>query len=299
LIRAQGIGTGAEIEIIRSGEVIPKLEGVLRPSDRVFIPDMCPVCGTRLTWQNDFLRCENTDCRAQIEQRISHWFKTLGNADWFGIKSIARMVENGFNSLEKIYAMQENDFAAIGFGPVQSRNLAQATKQSMTKPVEEWRFLAAFGISNLGKGDSRKLLSHMAFSDILKATAGDIACISGFGEVTGKAIEKGVSDLRGTILHMLSLGFNLVTLPDSRNLGKPSGVLAGKGIVFTGKMVRGSRETMQAEARGLGARVQTAVSGKTDFLVCGQKTGAAKISKAEKLGVAILTEMEYLDMLAK
>jgi len=299
LIRSQGIGAGAEIEIIRSGEVIPKLEKVLRSSDRVLIPDVCPVCSTRLAWQNDFLRCENRACRAQIEQRISHWFKTLGNADWFGIKSIARMVENGYDSLEKIYAMQEQDFIAIGFGPVQSKNLAQAITQSMTKPVEEWRFLAAFGISNLGKGDSRKLLSHRAFSDVMTARAEDLERINGFGEVTGKAIEKGVADIRETIVHMLSLGFNLVSVPIGKDLPEVESVIAGKGVVFTGKMVRGSREAMQNEARELGARVQTAVSGKTDFLVCGEKTGAAKIGKAEKLGVTILTEDEYLGMLSK
>ena len=69
--------------------------------------------------------------------------------------------------------------------------------------------------------------------------------------------------------------------------------IAGKGIVFTGKMQQGSREAMQAEARKLGAKVQTAVSGKTDLLVCGEKVGAAKIKKAEALGVTIVTEAEY------
>ena len=64
-------------------------------------------------------------------------------------------------------------------------------------------------------------------------------------------------------------------------------------------MIHGSRETMQAEARALGARVQTTVSGKTDYLVCGKNVGASKIQKAEKLGVTILAEDQYLDMLAK
>ena len=143
--------------------MIPKLERVIQPSETVALPENCPVCGTELTWQNDFLRCTNRSCRAQIEQSISHWFKTLGNADWFGIKSIQKMVAGGFDTLEKIYALQEADFEGLGFGPVQSRNLADALAISRTKPVEDWRFLAAFGIANLGKGDSRKLLSHMAF----------------------------------------------------------------------------------------------------------------------------------------
>jgi len=72
--------------------------------------------------------------------------------------------------------------------------------------------------------------------------------------------------------------------------------IADKGIVFTGKMQQGSREAMQAEARRLGSRVQTAVSGKTDLLVCGEKVGAAKITKARALGVTIVSETEYLAM---
>jgi DNA ligase (NAD+) len=105
--------------------------------------------------------------------------------------------------------------------------------------------------------------------------------------------------MAGTIRHMLDLGFNFQRTPlasEPVTIGSP---VADKGIVFTGKMIHGSRETMQAEARALGARVQTAVSGKTDYLVYGKNVGASKIQKAEKLGVTILAEDQYLDMVAK
>ena len=75
--------------------------------------------------------------------------------------------------------------------------------------------------------------------------------------------------------------------------------VAGKAVVFSGKMVRGSRAAMQAEARELGARVQTAVSSNTDYLVCGENVGAKKIAKARELGLTVLTEADYLDMIAK
>ena len=95
-IRDAHIGTGTRIEIIRSGEVIPKLEKVVESKGEVRLPESCPSCSNPVVWQNDFLKCSNSRCRAQIEQRISHWFRILGNADWFGIKSIQKMVAGGF-----------------------------------------------------------------------------------------------------------------------------------------------------------------------------------------------------------
>jgi DNA ligase (NAD+) len=297
MVSKQGIGLGAEIEIIRSGEVIPKLEKVIQVSDAVTLPMDCPVCATGLIWQNDFLRCTNRSCKAQVEQRISHWFKTLGNADWFGIKSIQKMVAGGLDTLEKIYALTEADFIAIGFGPVQSRNLAEALQISRTKPVEDWRFLAAFGISNLGTGDSRKLLSYMTLEELLQSDRNSIEAINGFGGITSLSIQEGIQDLRRTMDHMLALEFNLIKSPLVSDTRSVDSAITGKGIVFTGKMQQGSREAMQSKARQLGARVQTVVSGTTDMLVCGEKVGAAKISKAETLGIEILTEEEYLEII--
>lgn len=294
LVLKERIGRGSEIEIIRSGEVIPKLERVLKQSQDVFLPSVCPVCQTELLWQNDFLKCDNRMCRAQMEQGISHWFKTLGNADWFGIKTIQKLVENGYDCLEKIYALSETDFTDIGFGPVQSKNLVEALDISRNKPVEDWRFLAALGISNLGTGDSRKLLSHMTLQDLLKADRTRIEGINGFGGITSLSIYKGIQDLRKTIDHMLALGFNLVTTPLVHEIAAVESAIAGKGIVFTGKMKHGSREAMQSDARRLGARVQTAVSSTTDILVCGEKVGAAKITKARNLNVTILSEDDYI-----
>jgi DNA ligase (NAD+) len=195
--------------------------------------------------------------------------------------------------------LRVTDFEALGFGPVQSRNLAEALDISRTKPVEDWRFLAAFGIANLGKGDSRKLLTHMSLEDLLVARREDIESISGFGGITSLSIHEGLTALQDTIEHMLALGFTLERTALVQKREAPDSPVAGQGIVFTGKMQHGSREAMQDEARRLGAKVQTAVNGKTDLLVCGEKVGASKIKKAEALGVTIVTEAEYLGMLPK
>ena len=298
LVKEQGLGAGAEIEIIRSGEVIPKLEKVFKTATSVTLPENCPRCSSILSWSNDFLKCRNPQCPAQAEQRIRHWFKTLGTADWFGIKTIKRLVENNYDNLEKIYAMTEKDFNNLNFGPQQSLNLAQALALSRNKEVEDWRFLAAFGIPSLGRGDSRRLLAKIPLNDLLEGIEADtIAAISGFAELTAETITKGLNNCRPEIKHMLDLGFNLILTPTIEGESFGDHPLVGKGIVFTGKMEKGSREEMEEEARRLGARIQKTVSGKTAYLVCGEKVGARKTEKARHLGVTVLSEGEYLEIL--
>jgi len=296
-LRKRLVGIGSEIEIVRSGEVIPKLEKVIRKSGRFSIPKECPACGFILEWNNDFLKCNNPSCKAKIEQGISHWFKTLGNADWFGIKTIQKLVNSGYDCLEKIYAMTIDDFIDIGFGPVQSKNLADALGISKNKSVEDWRFLAAFGISDLGPGDSRKLLSHIRFENLMNAKAEDIEKIHGFGSITSSSITNGIDKIKDTINYMLSLDFNLEKTALTNNTKISESLFFGKGIVFTGKMNRGTREEMQAAARKLGAKVQSAVSGNTRYLVCGENAGQNKIAKARKSGARVISESEYFAML--
>jgi DNA ligase (NAD+) len=296
-LKKQHIGIGSIIEVIRSGEVIPKLEAVITPSDKVTIPENCPVCTTPLVQANDFLICPNTQCPAQIRQTIEHWFKVLGNADWYGTKTVEKLVDNGIDTLEQVYALTEQDFMEMGFGPVQSRNLFQALTISRTKPVEDWRFLAAFGIPDLGKGDSRKLLQHYPLETITTITAEDILAINGFGEITSRSISTGIQAIRSTMEHMLDLGFNLESTPLQKELAALDSPIKDKGVVFTGKMVQGTREEMQNMARQQGANVQTSVSGATDYLVCGEKVGAKKIAQAEKLGTTVISEQEFLDLI--
>ena len=293
LFEKKGLGPGAEIEIIRSGEVIPKVEDVLVPAP-AHLPEACPSCGTALERENDFLICRNEHCPDQVVQTVEHWFKTLGNADWFGRKTVERIVGSGYDSLEKVYELGEEDFRAMGFGPVQSSNLAEAVYLSRTREVEDWRFLAALGIEDLGKGDSRKLLEHFRLEELPGLDAERIEAIRGFGAVTARSVAAGLARLAPTLRHLLDLGFRIrPTGAAGASPAEGHSPLAGKHVVFTGKMA-GSREEMQEQARALGALVQSAVNAKTDYLVCGENVGAAKMNKARQFGTAVLREDEYL-----
>jgi DNA ligase (NAD+) len=195
--------------------------------------------------------------------------------------------------------LEEQDFAQMGFGPVQSKNLAQALTTSLTKQVEDWRFLAALGIPDLGVGDSRRLLQHVEIEALAEISAQVIAGINGFGQITSRSIAQGIANQKKTLGHLLGLGFNLYKTPllsETTSLDTP---IAGKKIVFTGKMQKGSRQKMQSQARKLGASVQTAVSGTTDFLVCGEKVGTSKLQKATQLGVEIIREDDYYRLIGR
>ncbi|WP_300669673.1 BRCT domain-containing protein [Desulfoluna sp.] len=299
-LRSEKVGIGAEIEIIRSGEVIPKLEKVLTPAETVLIPEVCPVCDAPLEEDDKFLLCVNPLCSAKAEQRIIHWFKTLGSADWFGKKTVQKLVEKGYDSLEKIYKLKAMEFQALGFGPVQSENLYNALGISRTTSVEDWRFLAAFGVRSLGKSEARNLLAIFPLADLLNQTGDDIlaAEIRGFKEAKCKNIGTGLAQVRETILHMLALSFVIEPTPLTSEINEVEATspLSGKGVVFTGKMIRGSREEMQEMARKIGAVVQSSVTGKTDYLVCGDNVGAKKIEKAQEKGVAAIDENRFYEL---
>lgn len=297
MVNKLGIGPGAHIEIIRSGEVIPKLEKVITRSEQVSVPENCPVCHQLLRWQKDFLKCDFSQCPAQIEQRISHWFRVLGSADWFGIKTIQKLVAQGYNSLEAIYELKVEDFLQMEFGPVQSKNLAEALIGSRTKRVEDWRFLAAFGIPDLGVGDSRRLLTQVPLKEIIKLDVDTISNINGFGVITSRSIVHGIAEIKETFLHMQGLGFNLERTILSSELNAIQSPVAGKRVVFSGTMQGGSREEMQAQARKLGATVQNAVSSNTDLLICGDRVGTKKLEKASRLGVEVLSEQAYAQLI--
>ena len=299
MVRDLHIGPGARIRIIRSGEVIPKLEEVLQVAESVELPAVCPSCEAELGWQNDFLKCPNvTGCPAQVETGIRHWFRTLRTADYFGPSTIKRLVAGGFDSLEAIYAMTAEDFVGLEFGPGQTKNLVAALQISRGQMVEDARFLAAFGIVDLGVGDSRKLLAAFPLEALDQVTEEQLVAVKGFGDITSKSIVSGLKARWPTIRHMLDLGFALertALATDEVTIESP---ISGKSILFTGKMVQGTRDDMKKGARDLGAKLASSISKKLDLLVIGEKPSSSKLKKAEAAGVQVITEAEYYELIA-
>lgn len=299
MVRRKGIGPGAVIELVRSGMVIPKIEKVIKEAAPQ-IPDKCPSCDSLLIWDADNLICTNVGhCPAQIKNTIEHFFNTLRNVDGFGAATIEKLYEQSVRSVHAVYLLSVTDCRRFGFGDKQSQNLVSQLLRSRTEPLEDWRFLAAFGIHRLGLANCERLLQHHKLSEIFWLTENGLVKNRIFAEKTARIILQGLRDIKNEFDKVFALGFNLMKtklLTESRSEGAISPI-DGKQVVFTGTMKHGSRAEMEKEARLLRAKVAKSVTGRTDFLVTGEDVGAKKIETAGNKGVRLLTENDYLAMI--
>ena len=296
-LRQHGIGKGAVLLISRKGEVIPGHESTLVTADHDY-PTHCPVCSSALVQVNDFLECHGSECEGKASSKLEHFFRLLGNVDLFGPKTCNTLVESGVTDIRDVYALTSDTLENMGFGSGQAANLIAQLLRSRTELTPDWKFLSAFGISDLGRGDSKKLLRVHPIEELGVITADQIQSIEGFGAITAPAIASQINARWVEISELLGLGFNLdrtVLAASKQTTQATISPLSGKRIVFTGSMESGSREDMQRHAETLGAISQSgSVNKKTDVLVTGKNVGQVKLNKAAELGVRILTEAEYL-----
>ena len=291
-ILKDNIAIGDCIEISRAGEVIPKYERKVSGDANVVVPMNCPSCNKGLEWENDFLVCYEANCPAQLQARLEHFFKILGNVDLLGPKSIEKIIVFGVTTLEEIYHLKQEELEAMSFGPKQSENIIKELKRSRTESVEDYRFLAAFGLNRLGLGDSRRLLKHIPLEQLPNMTVPTMAAINGFGEATAEAVVRQLEHKWATIKFLMDMGFTLEKTLIVNEQSSIQSKLAGKKIVFTGKM-RQSRKAMQEQALSLGCEIPNSISQLTDYLVCGENVGANKISRANNLSVTVISETAW------
>lgn len=162
-----GIGMGTRLRIIRSGEVIPKVDAVLEKTD-VYIPTYCPECNERLTRDGVSLICRSNNCVAQQCRQKEHFFKTL-EIKGFGPAAIEKLATVPL--VHFFEQMDVNHYVGFGFGMQQSVNLNDAIQTRKAKSVTPAKFLAAFGIDGLGESTAKKSLrcsaSMKSFSSLL------------------------------------------------------------------------------------------------------------------------------------
>ncbi|MGZ8172950.1 MAG: BRCT domain-containing protein [Methylobacter sp.] len=298
-VRAKRIDRGAIVRVCRSGLVIPYIESVVKECVAVGMPQFCPSCSADTELDGDNLLCTNTEtCPAQIERTIEFFFKTIGNCDGFGPKVIEKLCVYGAESAEWIYSnLNREDFISADISPGIAQNLVYELSESRRRPIEDWRFLAAFGIHNVGKGGCEKLLKHHRLKDVFSLTAEEIVRIDGFAEKTANSLVNSLANIKAQFDQLMSLGFNLIETPLSseRVVSSP---IAGKTVVFTGSMQHGGRSQMEKQAKALGAKVASAVTGKTDYLVIGTNVGASKTEAAHRNGTAVISENDYLKLIS-
>jgi len=293
------VGVGAVALIVRSGLVIPKVVGVTQ-SGTLVLPHHCSDCGSAVMRDGDNLYCSNTlDCSAQVEATLEYFFKTLGSCNGFGPKTIEKLNQEGINTLEAIYNLTLEQLTDAGFGEATASNLLGELERSKGTPVEDWRFLAAFSLHNVGRGGCERVLRHFPLVGVFDVSKEDLLSVDGFADKKAVALMDALFRIRESFQALHSIGFNLIETPLMGEEVISENPIKGKTLVFTGSMQHAKRDDMKKEAKAMGAKVSGSVTGNTDYLIIGEKVGATKINAAKEKGTTVIAEADYLKLIGK
>ncbi len=319
------IREGDTVIVQRAGDVIPQVVNVVldkRPATAkpYAFPDKCPVCGSHAIRENDEVvtRCTGAlVCPAQAVEKLKHFVSRLAfDIDGLGDKQIQEFYDEGIIMHPvDIFTLAKRDERASkklrdreGYGEVSVRNLFAAIDER--RKIELNRLIFALGIRHIGEGNAKLLARHYGsfatFREaMLAAAAGqgeegnmseayqDLNNIGGVGEIVADAVVEFFAEQRNVKALDELLG-EIEVLDVAQ--AKTDTPVAGKTVVFTGSLTKFTRDEAKASAERLGAKVAGSVSKKTDYVVAGEDAGS-KLTKARELGVAVLTEDEWLALI--
>ncbi len=303
-VARKDVRVGDTVLIQRAGDVIPEVVKVIleeRPADAqpFRMPSHCPVCGAKLVRPpgEAVTRCPNPDCLGALRRGILHFAgKSAMDIDGLGEKIIDQLIDQGLvKEIADLYRLSEADLVPLErFAEKSASNLVDSIKKS--KEVHLARFIYALGIRYVGEATAQLLARHFhSLENLEAATEEELLHVEGVGPQVAGSIREYFQNLRNDklIRDLLSLG----VAPQAPE-APPQTALAGKTFVFTGGLARFSREEAKALVGARGGRVSSSVSAKTDYVVAGADPGS-KYTKARDLGVAILNEDEFEDLLKK
>ncbi|HOM29060.1 MAG TPA: NAD-dependent DNA ligase LigA [Deltaproteobacteria bacterium] len=301
-VRRKDIREGDTVVVQRAGDVIPEVVGPvvsLRPEDAApfTMPPNCPVCGSALVRDGALHRCPNMSCPAVVKARIFHFAsKDAMDIEGLGKKIVEQLVERGLVSgVSDLYRLTKDDLLGLeGFAELSAENLVQAIERSKRRPLE--RLIFALGIPNVGSVASRDLaLAFKGMERFMQAGVQELTSVQGVGEETARAIRDFFENSENVkeITRLFASGVAPAEPAGPRTAG---GALAGKSVCFTGTLSSMTRSQAKAMAEAHGARVLDGVSKNLDYLVAGKDPGS-KVDKARSLGVEIIDEDRFLNMI--
>ena len=298
------IRIGDTVYVEKGGEIIPKITEVdlaERPADsRPFeYIDRCPECGTPLVRFEGEAKhyCPNqSGCRPQILGRIEHFVSRKAmNIEGLGDETVELLWQNDMlHDIADIYTLHAERLAALPrLGEKSAANILRNISSSREVPFA--RVLFALGIRFVGETTAKYLAAHFRSLDAIMAADRDtLAEADEVGERIAEAIVEYFADTanRDIVERLRRAGLQFESEAELA-----SDVLAGRSFVISGKFASHSREEMKALVESHGGRNLAAVSANVDYLVAGEKMGPAKLQKAQKLGVAIISEEEFMEMI--
>jgi DNA ligase (NAD+) len=300
-IERKGVGVGSNVFIRRSNDVIPEILGAVlgdEPKERVLPPERCPACGAHVEERGAHLFCTNSlSCRPQIVGRLTH-FASRGAMDieTFSEKTAEFLAERlGFDSVCDLYRLAPGSLSGMeGFGDKREAKLMKEIEKSKNQPLS--RFLFALGIPNVGAKTAKDLSAAFGtLENLRKADVAALMAVPDVGPVVAESIVEFFSDERiaSQVDELLALGVNPV--PDEKPATGDS-PFAGKTVVLTGTLSTMTRNEATELIEKMGGTVSGSVSKKTDMVIAGENAGS-KLEKAQKLGVKVLSEQEFREML--
>ena len=301
-IKEKDLKTGDIVLIQKAGDVIPEVVKTIKEKrdgseKSIRIPRKCPICKSKLVRLEDevALRCLNIDCPAKIQRSIEYFAsRDCMNILGLGKAIIEQLLEKGLiSNIADIYTLTIDDVKTLKKDGLKfAENLIESINKS--KSNELYRLIAALGISNVGVKAAKSISKY--FKDIDKfidAKKEELLEIDDLGEITADNIILFFKDEhnREIIKRFKEYGLNI---KDEEKI--VSNILEGQTFVITGKMEGFSREEIEEKIEKNAGKISSSVSKKTSYVIAGEDAGK-KLTKAQELGIKILTESEFLNMI--
>ena len=298
------IHIGDMVVVKKAGEIIPKVVRVveelrLTNSEKYVMPNICPSCKSKtFTKEGDpFTRCLNPDCPEQNIRKIIHFASREAlNIEGLGDKVVATLYEKGIiKHTIDLFSLDRNKLVELErMGDKSVDNLLNAIENSKQSSLDKVIF--ALAILNVGKKAGKILAEYYKnLTNFSKATVDELLELPDIGLITAESIVDYLSNDNNLrfINELIEIGMNPQYEIQNKNTDN---IFSGKTIVLTGKLVELTRNEAKEYLERFGAKVTGSVTSKTDYVIAGEKAGS-KLAKAEQLGIQVLSEDEFIDIM--
>lgn len=307
-IKRLDLRPGDTVILQKAGDVIPDIVRVLkelRPknSKPYIFPSKCPICGSgvvRVAGEAAH-KCTNKQCFAQNLRRFYHFVsRPAMNIDGLGPKIIDLLIQHKLiGTFADIYELKQGDVEILPrMGELSAKNLIGAINSSRSPDLA--RFIYALGIGQVGEETAIDLANHFRSLDkLMSANAGQLMEVEGVGDVVARSIKDYFADKKNIkLVRDLLKHISLINPKANKLKSQEANKLHGKTFVLTGTLESMSRDEAKDKIRLVGGHVSSSVSKETDYLVAGEDPGS-KFNKAQSLGIKILSEKEFVNMLGQ
>ena len=301
-IDSKDIRIGDIIAVRKAGDIIPEVVRSVshaENSEPFVIPHICPVCHGKAERAEDeaVIRCVNIDCPAQLLKNIEHFAsRPAMNIDGLGEAVVKQLVENKLiNTVADLYTLQQQDIEMLpGFAKVSASKLIANIENSKTNSPD--RLLFALGIKGIGQKNAQLLMKHFGSIEKLSETSPEeISAVENFGDILANNIFTALHEPHMTELieRLKSYGVNTVYQSDVK-----SDKLAGLTFVITGTLPDMTRDEAKTLIEQNGGKCSGSVSKKTSYVLAGEEAGS-KLTKAQQLGVTVISQQQLIEMIGE